>query len=256
MEKEIKGGAFQIARKMFESDLWLNKPATWKIIWVYILGKVSHKDTNIYTKGEGFFQWTKEIKLIGSDITLDMVYKLTQYAKLSSMISSKRSTRGVRIKVLNYNKYQTIDNYKYTHSSSDVSSKKAVRKQLESSTIDKNVKNVKNVKRESTPAYSAKSFFKGVKDLIEKIESEEAQATRLFLQKLETDYPNVQKGFIWSEIKKFYLYWTELNSTGRKERWEKQDAFQVDRRLVTWFGKIQQFKRSEINNKETKVGKL
>lgn len=108
---------------------------------------------------------------------------------------------------------------------------------------------------ENTPSKNAKLFFKGVKDLIEKTESEEAQATRLFLQKLETDYPNVQKGFIWSEIKKFYLYWTELNSTGKKERWEKQDAFQVDRRLITWFGKIQQFKRSEIN-KDTKIGKL
>lgn len=109
---------------------------------------------------------------------------------------------------------------------------------------------------ELTPAKSARMFFKGVKDLMEKVESEEALSTRTFLQQLEQKYPEAKKGLIWTEIKKFYFYWTELNGTGTKERWEKQDAFQVDRRLLTWFMKIEQFKRSEINNKETKVGKL
>ena len=111
-------------------------------------------------------------------------------------------------------------------------------------------------KEGNTPAQNAKVFFKGVNDLIEKIDSKEAEATKIFLRTLEEKYPQAPKGLIWSEIKKFYLYWTELNSTGRKQRWEKQEAFQVERRLVTWFGKIEQFKRSEINNKETKVGKL
>jgi len=109
---------------------------------------------------------------------------------------------------------------------------------------------------ENTPAKNARTFFKGVKDLMEKVESVEAEATRAFLRTLEEKYPQAQKGLIWSEIKKFYLYWTELNSTGTKERWQKQDVFQVDRRLLTWFGKVEQFKMSEINNKETKVGKL
>lgn len=248
---EIKGGAFQIARKLFQSELWIYKPSSWKVVWVYILGKVSHKKNGKCERGEGFFQWTKEIPLVGDDITLDMIKKSTTFFRKNEMISTRRSTRGVFIKVLNYNTYQTIDNYKSTTQST----KKALEKHQRSTTIDKNVKNVKNVQEESTPSKNAKTFFKGVKDLMEKVESEEAESTKTFLRTLEQNYPQAQKGLIWSEIKKFYLYWTELNSTGRKERWEKQDAFQVDRRLVTWFGKIQQFKRSEIN-KDTKVGKL
>lgn len=107
----------------------------------------------------------------------------------------------------------------------------------------------------NTPAKNARTFFKGVKDLIEKIESIESGDTKEFLRTLEHTYPQAQKGLIWTEIKKFYLYWTELNATGTKQRWQKQEAFQVERRLVTWFGKIEQFKRSEIN-KDTKVGSL
>ena len=108
----------------------------------------------------------------------------------------------------------------------------------------------------NTPSKNARTFFTGISDLIEKVESEEATNTKLFLQSLEAKYTGVEKGLIWNEIKKFYLYWTEKNATGTKERWQKQDAFEVDRRLVTWFGKINEFKRSEINSKETKVGKI
>lgn len=108
----------------------------------------------------------------------------------------------------------------------------------------------------NTPSKNARTFFTGISNLMERVESEEATNTKLFLQSLEAKYTGVEKGLIWNEIKKFYLYWTEKNATGTKERWQKQDVFEVDRRLVTWFGKINEFKRSEINSKDTKVGKI
>ena len=45
---------------------------------------------------------------------------------------------------------------------------------------------------------------------------------------------------------KFISYWTELDKSGRKQRWEKQETFEVARRLVTWFSKANNF-----NNKKT-----
>lgn len=102
-----------------------------------------------------------------------------------------------------------------------------------------------------TPAKNARQFFKGVNDLANKIESEEALATKIFLQGLESRYPNATKGLIWAEIRKFERYWTESNKLGTKQRWEQQGTFEVDRRLVTWFGKIKQFEKVEtISNKK------
>lgn len=46
-----------------------------------------------------------------------------------------------------------------------------------------------------------------------------------------------------SEILKFTLYWTELNSTGRKQRWELQPTFEINRRLYTWLSKMSSFNR-------------
>ncbi len=140
METEhVHGGAFQIARKLFESDLWENKPATWKVIWIYILGNVNHKQNGLFERGEGFFNFAKDLRKIGNDITEDMVKKFCVYARNQSMISTERSTRGMRIKVLNYNKYQTMGSYVRTTIGTSLA-----REEHERSTpINKNDKNEK-----------------------------------------------------------------------------------------------------------------
>lgn len=124
----IKGGAFLVARKIFDSDLWLNKPASWKVIWIYILGKVNHTPSNGLEAGEGYFNFSKECKLIDMDCTPDKIKKFIQYAKQGRMgahdestntdplISTRRSTRGMVIKVLNYKKYQDLSNFRSTGS--------------------------------------------------------------------------------------------------------------------------------------------
>ena len=98
-DTKIKGGAFQIARKIFESEVWLTKPSSWKVIWIYILGNVSHKDNSICKKGEGFFQWTKELERVGEDITMSMIKSFCIFARAKGMICSRRTTRGVYITV-------------------------------------------------------------------------------------------------------------------------------------------------------------
>ena len=138
----IYGGAFQIARKIFASEIWLDKPASWKVIWIYILGKVNHAPTGIYERGEGYFNFSQEKKNIGVDITSDMIKKFLQYGRQNEMLRTTRSTRGVRIKVLNYDKYQDLSNF----SSTTRSTREAREKHERSTPINKNDKNVKNDK--------------------------------------------------------------------------------------------------------------
>lgn len=106
----------------------------------------------------------------------------------------------------------------------------------------------KKVAQAPTPSLITKYFFKGVHDLKEKVESKEAVHTRRFLQELETKYPEADKSTIWKEIKKFHDYWTELNGSGTKQKWQTEKTFQVERRLVTWFGRIETFTSLPIKN--------
>jgi len=154
MNEKIMGGAFIIARQIFESKIWVDKPSTWVRIWLYIIGQVNHKANGKFGRGEGFFMFTKEIDRIGNDVTKDMIKKCMVFLRKNEMISTKRSTRGVAIKVLNYDKYQLLDNYQST----TPSTKKALRKHQESTTINKNEKNVKNEKNDNIAETSSAVF--------------------------------------------------------------------------------------------------
>lgn len=110
--EKFYGGAFFVARKLFQSDIWLYKPSSWKIIWIYILGKVNHKNNGKFKRGEGYFNFTNERKSIGNDITPDTIKKFLRFARDSLMVSTNRSTRGMVIKIINYNRYQILENYK------------------------------------------------------------------------------------------------------------------------------------------------
>lgn len=50
------------------------------------------------------------------------------------------------------------------------------------------------------------------------------------------------------EFNKFISYWTETNSTGKKQRWEMEKVFDINRRLGLWLSKVNQFN----NNKKGK----
>lgn len=143
-KETIEGGAFLLARKIFTSEVWLKKPASWKIIWIYILGKVNHKTRNGMERGSGFFNFTEEIKDIGIDCTPDKIKKFLHYARESLMISTMKSTRGMLIKVLNYSDYQDLDNFRSTTEST----REAPEKHQRSTTIHNNDNNDNNCKKE------------------------------------------------------------------------------------------------------------
>ena len=99
------------------------------------------------------------------------------------------------------------------------------------------------------------------KDSIGYRESTPAQKMKLFVEKFEKDNLNTewieilgekwkngfsalnnnqQESFI-AEVAKFVSYWTELNKSGTKTRWEQQPTFEVGRRLSTWFSRSKEF---------------
>lgn len=48
-------------------------------------------------------------------------------------------------------------------------------------------------------------------------------------------YPAETKENILAEIRRFTAYWTERESSGKRQRWQLQKTFEVPRRLSTWF---------------------
>lgn len=47
------------------------------------------------------------------------------------------------------------------------------------------------------------------------------------------------------ELKNFKGYWTELNKSGKKQRWELERTFELKRRLGTWFNNVNKFNKTK-----------
>lgn len=83
--------------------------------------------------------------------------------------------------------------------------------------------------REDTPAQENKDFFakdsNTAKDVINDLVSK-----------------GIPEEIAKREINKFIAYWTELNKSGKKQRWELEKVFQLNRRLATWFSRSNDLK--------------
>lgn len=105
-----------------------------------------------------------------------------------------------------------------------------------------NIKSNTGEKNSPTPKEITQKFFQMVTNKDKEYEE--------FIEKMVTSTGMAEK-IIKDEIKKFSEYWTELNSTGKKQRWEKEKVFEIKRRLTTWLNNNNKW--SGNNNTKSKI---
>lgn len=126
---ELRKGYTLWARKTVKSEIFLSKPDKWFKIWFYVVSRVNWENVDKFDRGSCHLS-NAEIA-IKTGASLDQVKKALAFMRSQSMISTRRSTRGYLIKVLNYAKYQDVATYKSTR----VGTTKAPEKHQRSTTI-------------------------------------------------------------------------------------------------------------------------
>jgi len=139
---EIPGGAVLWARQTINSEIFIDKPDKWFKIWFYIVNKVKFKDEGIYERGEYFFKYDWISEATGA--TRSQIKHCIEWLKCALMIATRKTTRGMIIKVLMYDHFQTLDNYYLEFGSHTERNTKGTQKEHRSHTILKNDKNDKN----------------------------------------------------------------------------------------------------------------
>lgn len=112
---KIPNGCILTARKIMESVIWEERPAWWLKVWLYILLNVNHKDNKQFKRGENFFTYGKiyqDCHLSGEGLSLKAPQKVILGLKKALQVVTQKTTRGMVIKVLNYDLYQNLLNYK------------------------------------------------------------------------------------------------------------------------------------------------
>ena len=196
MERITKGATLW-ARRTIESDIFYWKPPEWFKIWFYIVQSVNHSDKKQFKRGEGYFNWS-EIKNDLKGVSHDQYNKCLKWLKWAKQIATRKTTRGNIIFVLNYDKYQTLQNYRSQAESQTESKAGAKQGQSKSQAINNNDKNVKNnnISKEIQP-YGRDDINQVYSFLKEKIGgspdgsiAENRRFAKLLLDRMKKDYPD------------------------------------------------------------------
>lgn len=121
MKKEnnkVSGGAIILARKLIKSDIFADKPAFYLKLWIWILMKAFWTDGEYIKRGELLTSY-KKLQQAGAykvgwrveKPTKRQIFSFCDFLRKSQRITTRKTTRGLVIKVLNYGKYQSFENY-------------------------------------------------------------------------------------------------------------------------------------------------
>jgi uncharacterized phage protein (TIGR02220 family) len=137
----IPGGNFSIARKMFESKIWIKSPLYLKL-WIFLLGCANHTDREkngiVYKRGELVTTYDKIIQgltyyhnrkhIIPTLKHVRIILKWLQSERMiivaplqierptgADPTAHTRAYIGIKISILNYDTYQSDINYKGRH---------------------------------------------------------------------------------------------------------------------------------------------
>ena len=223
-------GATQWARKTLDSDIFANKPAEWFKIWFCLVQLANYKDEEKFKRGDLLITYA-EI-MLWTKTTKNQVDGFVRWAKSTgiehAMITTRKTTRGFYVSLLNYDKYQTLNNYK-----TDTG---IVNKPSQNRQDNKEVKNINNIKKVNSEGELTLSPSQNTKDFFLNLELQEQT-----IRNLVENGINEQAARI--EIAKFVNYWTELNHSGTKQRWQLERTFEIPRRLATWFRNNRNFNK-------------
>ena len=142
MSGHVVGGGFIVARKMFQSNIWLKHPLYLKV-WVWIIGRANHSDrkknNHTYKRGEFVTTYDELIKAASYYFNRSLIFPtLKQIRNILSWLESEgmiivepirdselptgadtrvrtRAYVGVKIIVIKYDTYQDLESYKGRH---------------------------------------------------------------------------------------------------------------------------------------------
>lgn len=239
-------GWIKLHRKILDWE-WFTSPSTLQL-FIYLLLRANKEDK----KWRGILikrgQLVTSVATISEETKLSTQQVRTSLNRLKSTneITSKTTNRFTLVTVCKYESYQLyeeVEQQTKQQALQQTNNKQITNKQQQ----HKNNKNIRNNKKES--------ILTNVR-IDEKVTDAPVVATTTtddmelrkekFYQSL---VPYVAK-YGKDMVRAFYDYWTEKTYGGRKMRFEKQQAFEISKRLATW----QKHDLSYANRDNTRFG--
>jgi hypothetical protein len=252
--ENFKGkGWIKVHRSLKDKGYYKN--SSYIHLWIHLLLSVNHEPTEffwngkiIYLKPGQFITGRKKISF-ETGIPETTIERVLNCLESEHQIGQQKTTKYRLITILNWEKWQEVDNKTDSKRTTDG-------QQTDTNNKGKNEKNEKKEREEKsspTPQEKAIYFFKGITDFLQKVSSEESKSVGELLKRisLEQGVESLsRKKLFWDEIVKFGDYWQERDHLGKRERWQLEKTFEVEKRLQTWLKRAGQWsKPASQNNK-------
>lgn len=239
-------GWIKLHRKILDWE-WFTSPSTLQL-FIYLLLRANKEDK----KWRGILikrgQLVTSVATISEETKLSTQQVRTSLNRLKSTneITSKTTNRFTLVTVCKYESYQLyeeIEQQAKQQALQQTNNKQITNKQQQL----KNNKNIRNNKKES---------------ILTNVRIDEKATDAPVVATTTTDDMELRKEKFYQSlvpyvakygkdmVRAFYDYWTEKTYGGRKMRFEKQQAFEISKRLATW----QKHDLSYANRDNTRFG--
>lgn len=239
-------GWIKLHRKILDWE-WFTSPSTLQL-FIYLLLRANKEDK----KWRGILikrgQLVTSVATISEETKLSTQQVRTSLNRLKSTneITSKTTNRFTLVTVCKYESYQPYDEEEQQtkqQALQQTNNKQITNKQQQL----KNNKNIRNNKKES---------------ILTNVRIDEKATDAPVVATTTTDDMELRKEKFYQSlvpyvakygkdmVRAFYDYWTEKTYGGRKMRFEKQQAFEISKRLATW----QKHDLSYANRDNTRFG--
>ncbi len=234
-------GWIKIYRKLADSQLWLSEPFTRGQAWADLIILANHEDNYFRVRGikvdvkRGQVGYTSASLASRWRWSKGKVLRFLNELENEMQIETQKNNATTLISILNYYEYQGDGTQNGTQT-------ERRRNADETQTDPNNNINNNNIKESTKVDKKKKSIAAKAATL--KRKEEFGKSLIPFIEKYSKEM-----------IRSFFDYWSELNKSETKMRFEKQPTWEVSKRLATW-AKKEKFNGNKKNTSITNSGNI
>lgn len=165
-----------ISRQVIESEIWEKPPLYFKV-WMYLLARAQYKPYKGLERGEVLITIPELMDACSWKVgyrtekpSKSQIFNILEWLRNShqgeceddtseAMISTTKTTRGIIVRVLNYNVYQDPQNYEHNNEPNYENHKKTTRPERQADTINKKEKKDKELNNKNIKENPQKQAF-------------------------------------------------------------------------------------------------
>lgn len=242
---DSKQGWVRVYRKSIDSSVW-SSPNIW-FVWSWCLMKANHTShffpfngVDVEIKPGSFITGINKAIAELPTFTPQRYRSALTYLKSTGRITVQSNNKYSVITIVKWENYQLDnrqDNKPITNQQQTNNKPITTYKNDKKEKNDKEVREIESVAPQPpTPKSKMIEFLESVKENSERLEK--------FI-KLIAENKGISASEVKKEVMKFASYWSELNSTGKKMRWELEKTFEFDRRLNHWLNNVNKWSTVE-----------